>query len=166
MAEDGAATVLIAVADPDFRELMARVVEGAGHQCVRLDDPTPPGVVDTAVHEMALVVVVDTRSTSLGDIAAIIEAFATRSYPAKVLGVVDGPISHDQALAVGASAVLLRPFHQRDLENAVAFALDPNATAPTSQPTGSDHPADTTNRPPPLDVGHAFTDILRMGRQL
>jgi hypothetical protein len=42
------ATVLVAHPDPDVRELVARVAEGAGHRVVRLDSPAPATVADGA----------------------------------------------------------------------------------------------------------------------
>lgn len=160
MTEPGAAVVLVALADPDARELIARVVEGARHRAVRLDDGAPRAVVDTAVHELALVVVVDTRSTGIDDIEAITGAFATRGYPATVVVLVDGPATEHRALTAGARHVLCRPFHQRDLLAALDTALLPERAQADAEPE-TDAP-----RAKPVEVGHAFTDILRMGRQL
>lgn len=162
MAGEGAATVLVAQPDPDCCELLARVAEAAGHRAVRLADAEPPAIVDAAVHELALVVVVDTVATSLDDLAAITDAFATRGYPAAVVALVDGPASAERATVAGARRVLCRPFHERDLVRAFDAILHPERVPPE---TGDDAAPDTP-RTPPVGVGHAFTDILRMGRQL
>ncbi|MCB0986521.1 MAG: hypothetical protein KDB09_02010 [Acidimicrobiales bacterium] len=162
MASDGAATVLVAHTDQDSVELVARVAEGAGHRAVRSTDPTPPSVVETAVHELALVVVLDTRSTSLEEVTAVAEAFDARGYPAGTLLLTDGRVAAEHALHSGANRVLVRPFHQRDLVDALDAVLHPDRAEPPSVPESeSDMP-----RPLPMGSGHAFTDILRMGRQL
>ena len=162
MAGEGAATVLVAQPDPDARELLARVAEGAGHRAVRLDAATPPEVVDAAVHELALVVVVDTQSTSLDDVAAITDAFTTRGYPAAVVALVDGPATEDPAIAAGADQALCRPFHQRDRVPALDAILHPERVPPAAEAQAE---ADAP-RVLPVGEGHTFTDILRMGRQL
>lgn len=162
MAGEGAATVLVAQPDPDCRELLARVAEAAGHRAVRLDEAGPPAVVDASVHELALVVVVDTVATSLDDLAAITDAFATRGYPAAVVALVDGPATAERAEAAGARQVLCRPFHERDLVHALDVILHPDRVPPEPGPGTESDPS----RTPPVGAGHAFTDILRMGRQL
>jgi CheY-like chemotaxis protein len=164
LTAQGAATVLVAQPDPDSRELVARIAEGAGHRAVRLDGASPPAVVDAAVHELALVVVVDTQATGLHDLAAITDAFATRGYPAAVVALVDGPATGERSLVAGARQVLHRPFHERELVQALEMILDPDpaeATPRAGAGTVSDAPRGSTD-----GEGHAFTDILRMGRQL
>lgn len=164
LVERATASVVVAIVDPDNRELVARITEGTGNHAVRLEDCSPLAVVDTAVHEMSLVCVVDTLSTTLDELGQIVAGFSSRSYPAGVIALVDGPVAHEQALARGAALGLTRPFHQRDLERAIGRVLDPGSVP--AEPAPPAEPAASRDRPAPLDVGHAFTDILRMGRQL
>jgi CheY-like chemotaxis protein len=160
LTAEGAATVLVAHPDPDVRELVARVAEGAGHRVVRLDSPAPATVVDTSVDSLALAVILDTQATALHELTSITEAFSTRGYPAGVIALVDGEATRDWCLANGVQRVLQRPFHERDLVQAIQMVLDPDLAEPDPEPE------EATPRVMPIGVGHAFTDILRMGRQL
>ncbi|MCB9403639.1 MAG: hypothetical protein H6519_04290 [Microthrixaceae bacterium] len=101
MASDGAATVLVAHTDQDSVELVARVAEGAGHRAVRSTDPTPPSVVETAVHELALVVVLDTRSTSLEEVTAVAGGLRRPGLPGGTLLLTDGRVAAEHALHSG-----------------------------------------------------------------
>ena len=122
----GAATVVIAQPDDAARELLARVVEAAGHIAVRLDASAPPDVVDATVEASANLLLVDLASTSHSDLTAVIDALAVRRFPAHVVALVDGPASGELAVAAGAAQFLARPFHQRDLATMLTALLDPN----------------------------------------
>lgn len=151
---------MVAQADPNARELTARVAEAAGHHAVRLDAVTAPEIVDATVGASALGLLVDLETLDPPVLRAVIEAFTVRRFPASVVALVDGPESAKLATRLGAAVVLERPVHQRELDAAISRVLDPDTTTQPATP----EPAEP--RPLPVGDGHGFTDILRMGRQL
>ncbi|MEO6627130.1 MAG: hypothetical protein ABIP03_01030 [Aquihabitans sp.] len=152
----GAATVVVAQPDDAARELLARVVEAAGHIAVRLDASAPPDVVEATVEASANLLIVDLASVSQGELMAMIEALTIRRFPAPVVALADGPASGALAVAAGAAQYLARPFHQRDLTTLLTALLDP-AHADQASVAGIDEPdAETSllgaiDRLPPID---------------
>ncbi len=145
MAGQGAATVVVAHRDPRARELLARIVERIGQHAVRSDTVEQAVLVDTTVHASALVTVIDVAEVGLGGLAALVEAFATRRYPAQVIALVDGPATAAEAAAAGAVSVLERPFHRDRFVASLAQVLGielpkpaepPAPTAPLVEPAG------------------------------
>ena len=152
----GAATVVVAQPDDAARELLARVVEAAGHIAVRLDASAPPDVVEATVEASANLLIVDLASVSQGELTAMIEALTVRRFPAPVVALADGPASGELAVAAGAAQYLARPFHQRDFTTLLTALLDPDHTEQANA-AGSDAPdAETSllgaiDRLPPID---------------
>lgn len=168
----GAATVVIAQPDDGARELLARLVEAAGHHAVRLDASAPPDVVEATVDATANLLIVDLASVTREELAAMVEALAVRRFPAQVVALTDGPASGELALAAGAVRFLARPFHRRDLTAVLAELLDGPAgrNQPGDQADHDDESSTTaTATPAPRAtpaVPQTFTEILKMGRQL
>jgi hypothetical protein len=167
----GAATVVVAIGDDHAREMLARVVEAEGHHAVRLDDVEAPTVVDTTVQASALALVVDVTAVGLDDLAAVIDAFATRRYPAEVVALVDGPASADLATAAGARHVLTRPFPQHAFVAALVDLLgvaepdrdgrpDVGPEAGRSGEAGAEPEPDKATPEAAGDGAHAATDVL------
>lgn len=111
-----AGTVVVANRDDDAREVVARVVEGAGFEATRV---ASPGEVPAAVGS-AVAVVVDLGPDGLEVVRALRDGAGTE-VPVVVVGT--GPAGGRLALQAGADGFLVRPFHARDLQAAVRDAV-------------------------------------------
>lgn len=118
-------TVVVANADDDAREVVARVVEGAGFEAARV---ATAGDV-TSSSGSATAVVLDLGTEGLEVLRSLRTSDGTE-VPVVVVGT--GPAGGRLALQAGADGFLVRPFHARELQTALtdAVARPPAERAP------------------------------------
>lgn len=125
---DGAdRTILVAAPDEQVCEILARIVETAGFEAVRLEAGVD--VADAVVVADATGVVLDLGSRNqavLEDLRARPEAAATAAC-AVVIGT--GPAGGRLAWSAGADGFLVRPFAARDLQATLTEVVDLDAEA-------------------------------------
>lgn len=127
MSDDDATIILVANADESVREVLARIVETAGLEAVRLD-PTADVAQAVATSEAAGIVL-DLGAANLAALQAIRAQSNEAAAAARVVVVGTGPAGGHLAWKAGADGFLVRPFHARDLQGALteALALDGEA---------------------------------------
>ncbi len=118
MSTAATGTVVVANADDDAREVVARVVEGAGFDVVRVSSG---GEVPAAAGS-AVAVVADLGADGL-DVVRTLRSAGGAAGEVPVLVVGTGPAGGRLALQAGADGFLVRPFHARDLQAAVRDAV-------------------------------------------
>lgn len=131
MGDDAAKTILVANPDDQVREVLARVIETAGLDAVRLEGGA--NVVEAVVIAGAAGLVLDLGA---GNLTAL-QALRARSEPAAtnacVVVIGTGPAGGRLAWQAGADGFLVRPFHARDLQAAVIEALGLDAEGRTAR---------------------------------
>lgn len=112
-----AGTVVVANVDDDAREVVARVVEAAGFDAVRV----ATGADVAASTSSAAAVVLDLGANGLDVLRTLRGSDGGAEVPVVVVGT--GPAGGRLALQAGADGFLVRPFHARDLQTAVTDAV-------------------------------------------
>ncbi len=122
---DAEQTILVASPDEDVREVLARVVETASLDAVRLDPDTDvaAALVTSAAHG----VVLDLGSGNLGVLQAVRATSDSPAADAVVIVLGTGPAGGRLAWRAGADGYLVRPFAARELQETLASALAANA---------------------------------------
>lgn len=120
MADDGASVV---VANPDEAvcELLARVVEAAGHTAVRVTDAA--ALVATVLHGGADAVVLDLGAGNLDVVKALRAQDEPLGTDLRIASIEAGPASARLAWQQGADVVLTRPFAASEIGVALAAAV-------------------------------------------
>lgn len=134
MAEGETPPVLVASPQDDVREVLARVVETGGLDAVRLD--ADDDVVEAVVNSRAGAVICDLGGANLTVLRALRERPEEAAASVRVIVIGTGPAGGRLAWQAGADGYLLRPFHARDLQAALAeaFALDDDGRAARRSP--------------------------------
>jgi len=114
-------TVVVANADPTVCEVLARVVEAAGYEAVRVTDPTQ--VVGGVLSAPALALVLDLGSDNVHQLRALRGGDHPRSTSSRAVVIVSGPANALLAWQADADAVLTRPFEAEALQLALADVL-------------------------------------------
>lgn len=125
MGDDAAKIVLVANPDEQVREVIARVVEAAGLEAVRLE----PGadVVEAVVVSRADGLVLDLGAGNLAALESLRGRSEDAAAAACVVVIGTGPAGGRLAWRSGADGFLARPFHARDLQAALTEALSVDA---------------------------------------
>lgn len=119
---DGArATVVVANADETVCEVLARIVEAAGYEAVRITDPEQ--VASAVVSAPADALVVDLGPATVDQLRSLRAADHPRAASARAIVISTGPANALLAWQAGADAVLTRPFAADALREALAGAL-------------------------------------------
>jgi DNA-binding response OmpR family regulator len=113
--------ILIASADEQVREVLARLVETAGLEAVRLDPAVD--IPDAVVATIAAGLVLDMGAGNQSVLEAIRRRTESTAANVRVVVIGSGPAGGRLALQAGADGYLVRPFHARDLQSAVTGAL-------------------------------------------
>lgn len=123
MSDNGAArtTVVVANADPTVCEVLARVVEAAGYEAVRVTDPTQ--IVGGVLSAPALALVLDVGSDNVAQLRSLRGGDHPRSTSSRAVVIVSGPANALLAWQADADAVLTRPFEAEALQAAIADVL-------------------------------------------
>lgn len=129
-AEGGRATVVVASVDQTVCEVLARVVEAAGHEAVRVTDGTQ--VAGAVLSAPAEALVVDLGSDNVHQLRSLRGGDHPRSTSSRAVVIVSGPANALLAWQADADAVLTRPFRAEELQAALADVLtrDPADRAP------------------------------------
>ena len=114
-------TVLVANPDDQVREILARLIEEAGFEAVRLD-PTVD-VPDAVVATTASGLVLDLGADNLPVLEALRRRPEATAGSVRVVVVGTGPASGRLAIAAGADGFLVRPFHGKELQGALSEAV-------------------------------------------
>ena len=112
--------ILIASPDEQVREVLARLVEAAGHEAVRLDPAVD--IPDAVVATIAAGLVLDMGATNLSVLEAVRRRTEATGASVRVVVIGSGPAGGRLALQAGADGFLVRPFHARDLQAALTAA--------------------------------------------
>jgi DNA-binding response OmpR family regulator len=124
LTDTAAAVVTIVVANPDptVCEVLARVVEAAGYEAVRVTDPAMvPGAVLSAPADA---VVLDLGPSTADQLKALRAGDHPRSTSARAIVISTGPANALLAWQCDADAVLTRPFPAAQLQESLAAALE------------------------------------------
>ncbi|MBX3286708.1 MAG: hypothetical protein R2746_18220 [Acidimicrobiales bacterium] len=113
--------VLIASPDESVREVLARLVETAGHEAVRLD-PTVD-VPDAVVATSAGGLVLDLGAANQSVLEAVRARTEATAANVRIVVIGSGPAGGRLALNAGADGFLVRPFPAADLQGAIDDAL-------------------------------------------
>lgn len=118
---DGPRSVLVASTDPDACEIMARVIETASLEAVRL--PTGESVPDAVLSTRPAGLLLDLGAANLETLRAIREHDEPVADQVRILVIGTGPAGGRLAWQAGADGYLVRPFRADDLVAAVTDAL-------------------------------------------
>lgn len=118
---DADTTILVASPDEQVREVLARVIEVGGHDAIRLDPSADVG--DAVAAASAHGVVLDLGAGNLAALQALRARTEAGAAEARVIVVGTGPAGGRLAWQAGADGFLVRPFHARELQAALADAL-------------------------------------------
>lgn len=123
MSDNGAArtTIVVANADPTVCEVLARVVEAAGYEAVRVTDPAQ--VVSGVLSAPAVALVLDLGAGNVDQLRALRGGDHPRSTSTRAVVLVEGPANALLAWQADADAVLTRPFAAEALQDALAEVL-------------------------------------------
>lgn len=121
---DDPRSVLVASTDPDAREVMARVLESASLDAVRL--PAAESVPDAVVSSRPAGLLLDLGAVNLETLRAVRERDEPAAARVRVVVIGTGPAGGRLAWQAGADGYLVRPFHADDLVASLrdALALD------------------------------------------
>jgi DNA-binding response OmpR family regulator len=117
----GRVAVVVANADQTVCEVLARVVEGAGHEAVRVTDPTQ--VTGAVLSAPAEALVLDLGAGNVDQLRALRGGDHPRSTGSRAVVIVSGPANALLAWQADADAVLTRPFRAEELQRALAEVL-------------------------------------------
>lgn len=115
------ATVVVANADATVCEVLARIVEAAGHDAVRVTDPTQAG--GAVISAPAEAVIFDLGAQNVDELRALRTGGHQRGVDARAVVIAMGPAAALLAWHAEADAVLTRPFPAADLAQTVAEVL-------------------------------------------
>lgn len=139
---DGSAPppVVVAGASEAALAIVARVVEAEGHRVVRVgpfDGDHPADEVADAVRlAMASAAIIDLGAATPATVQALL-ASGDHSGALRIVALTDGPATAERARHAGAHRALGRPFHARDLVQALEGVLgDSTSTAAGPRPSG------------------------------
>ncbi len=119
---DGArTTVVVANADETVCEVLARIVEAAGNEAVRVTDPSQ--VSGAVVSAPADALVLDLGADTVEQLRALRAGDHPRSTEARAIVISTGPANALLAWQADADAVLTRPFAAEALQHALTAAL-------------------------------------------
>ena len=121
MADGDRASVVVANPDADVCEVLARVVEAAGHTAVRVTDPA--GVTTAVLGSQADAVVLDAGAANLDALKDLRSPASGANASVRVIVVGSGPASARLAWQEGADAVLSRPFAATEVGQSLAASL-------------------------------------------
>lgn len=124
MADGTRATVVVANPDPDVCEVLARLVEAAGHEAIRTTDAS--GVAAAVAAAQAAAVILDAGAANLDALEELRAAPTPLGASVRVVVVGTGPASARQAWHHGADAVLTRPFASTEVGEVLAASLARN----------------------------------------
>lgn len=117
----GRATVVVANPDPTVCEVLARVVEGAGHEAVRVTDPLQitPGVLSAPADALVL----DLGPGNVAQLRSLRGGDHPRATQCRVVVISTGPASSLLEWQADADAVITRPFRAEELQAALGEAI-------------------------------------------
>lgn len=117
----GRVTVVVANDDPTVCEVLARVVEAAGHTAVRVTDPlqVTAGVLSAPADALIL----DLGPRNVAQLRLLRGGDHPRSTQCRVVVISTGPASSLLEWQADADAVIVRPFRAELLQAALAEAL-------------------------------------------
>jgi DNA-binding NtrC family response regulator len=121
VGDAGSQPILVANPDEQVREVVARVVEAGGHEVVRLEPAAD--VTAAVVSSSAAGLVLDLGAANLAALQALRAEGSAAATDVRVVVIGTGPAGGRLAWQAGADGFLVRPFHARDLQAAVAEAL-------------------------------------------
>ena len=114
-------TVVVANADETVCEVLARVVEAAGHEAVRVTDAAQ--VSGAVLSAPAEAVVLDLGGDTADQLRDLRSGGSSRGSEVRAVVISTGPANARLAWQAGADAVLTRPFPAEDLHAALADAM-------------------------------------------
>ena len=114
-------TVVVANADQTVCEVLARVIEAAGHEAVRVTDAAQ--VSGAVLSAPAEAVVVDLGGDTADQLRALRSGGSSRGSEVRAIVISTGPANARLAWEAGADAVLTRPFEAEELHRALADAM-------------------------------------------
>jgi DNA-binding response OmpR family regulator len=118
---DGGAQFVVAGTDESVCELLARVVEAAGHSAVRITDAS--AVVGAVLREGADAVLLDLGAANLDAVKALRGQGEPLGTEVRIAAIEVGPASARLAWQEGADVVLTRPFAASEIGGTMAAAL-------------------------------------------
>lgn len=118
----GRATVVVANPDQTVCEVLARVVEGAGHEAVRVTDPTQ--VTAAVLSAPAEALVLDLGADNVHQLRTLRGGDHPRSTSSRAVVIASGPANALLAWQADADAVLTRPFRAEALQAAIAEVIE------------------------------------------
>lgn len=121
MTDGAKATVVVANLDATVCEVLARVVEAAGHEAVRVTDPTQVSAAVLSAPADALVL--DLESANVDQLRSLRGGDHPRSTSCRVITITTGPANSLLAWQADTDAVLSRPFRAEELQATVADVL-------------------------------------------
>lgn len=138
---DADATVLVASGDEQVREVLARVVEVAGLDAIRMDPSAD--VAEAAAAAPAQGVVLDLGAGNLEALRSLRASDDAVAAEARVIVLGTGPAGGRLAWQAGADGFLVRPFHARELQAALtdSLALDASERQARRDAGGAEHAA-------------------------
>ena len=118
---DGSRSIMVACVDPDIREVLARVVETANLEAVRLEPETD--VAEAVVTARSAGLVLDLGAGNQAALRTLRERSEDAAQQARVIVIGTGPAGGRLAWQGGADGYLVRPFHARELQQALTETL-------------------------------------------
>jgi len=115
------ATVVVSSNTAEVTEVLARLVETAGHRAVRAS--APGEVAEIALREEADAVLLDADAANLELVRALRNAGGPLSQRVRIVSVELGPASARLAWNAGVDAVLTRPFPATEVPASLAAVL-------------------------------------------
>ena len=114
-------TVVVANADDTVCEVLARIVEAAGHEAVRVTDATQ--VSGAVLSAPAEALVLDLGSANVEQLRSLRAGDHPRSTECRAVVISTGPANSLLAWQAGADAVVTRPFPAEALQGSLAEVL-------------------------------------------
>lgn len=130
---DDPRSVLVASTDADAREVMARVVETASLDAVRL--PAAESVMDAVVNSRPAGLLLDLGAANLETLRAVRERSEPAAAQVRIVVIGTGPAGGRLAWHAGADGYLVRPFHADDLVASFRESLDRDDAARAARRT-------------------------------
>ncbi len=121
-AASSSRTVVVANPDEAVCEVLARIVERAGHTAVRVTDPAQAS--SAVLSAAADALVLDLGADTVDQLRALRSGGAQRGTDARAIVISTGPANALLAWQADADAVLTRPFAATALDDELAAALE------------------------------------------
>ena len=120
---DGGSRPTVVVANPDATvcEVLARIVEAAGNEAVRVTDASQ--VNGAVVSAPAEAVVLDLAADTVEHLRGLRAGDHPRAAEVRAVAISTGPANALLAWQAGADAVLTRPFRSTELQEAIAATV-------------------------------------------